>query len=59
VQEGEYALDAMLIASASAPMHVMPLPIVSHQRNRYYVVMHGGVRYLKQCRVYFQPTPSC
>ena len=49
----------MLIASASAPMHVMPLPIVSHQRNRYYVVMHGGVRYLKQCRVYFQPTPSC
>ena len=57
-QEGEYALDAMLIASGSAPVHVMPLPIVSHQRNRYYVVLQGGLRRLKQQRVYFQSTPS-
>lgn len=58
-QEGEYALDAMLIASPSAPAHVMPLPIVSHQRNRYQVTVNGGVRYLRQQRVYFQTTPSC
>jgi hypothetical protein len=56
--EGEYALDAMLIASASAPIHVMPLPIVSHQRNRYYVTLCSGLCYLKQQRVYFQSTPS-
>ena len=58
-QEGEYALDAMLIASTSAPLHVMPLPIVSHQRNRYHVVSQGGIHHLKQSRVYFRHTPSC
>lgn len=58
-QEGEYALHAMLIASPSAPAHLLPLPIVAHQRNRYQVILRGGVRYLKQNRVYFQITPSC
>ena len=56
---GEYALDAMLIAAPSAPVHVMPLPIVSHQRNRYTVFVHGGIKRLRQTRVYFQATPSC
>ena len=58
-QEGEYALDAMLIAAPSAPAHIMPLPIVSHQRNRYYVVVKSGIKSIKQQRVYFQSTPSC
>ena len=58
-EPGEYSLDAMLIAAPSAPVHVMPLPIVSHQRNRYLVYVHGGIKRLKQTRVYFQITPSC
>lgn len=58
-QEGEYALDAMLMASPSAPVHLLPLPIVAHQRNRYSVVSKRGIRYLKQHRVLFQDTPSC
>jgi hypothetical protein len=58
-QEGEYALDAMLVASPSAPIQILPLPIVSHQRNRYSVVSKQGIRYLKQHRVLFQDTPSC
>ena len=58
-EPGEYALDAMLIAAPSAPVHVMPLPIVSHQRNRYVVFVQGGIKRLRQSRVYFQLTPSC
>ena len=56
-QPGEYALDAMLIAVPSAPVHIMPLPIVSHQRNRYSVYVSGGIKRLRQSRVLFQPTP--
>jgi len=58
-QPGEYALDAMLIATPAAPAHIMPLPIVSHQRNRYAVHVSGGIKWLRQSRVYFQSTPSC
>jgi hypothetical protein len=56
---GEYCLDAMLIAAPTAPTHIMPLPIVSHQRNRYSVYVSGGIKRLKQTKVYFQNTPSC
>ena len=56
-QPGEYALDAMLIAVPSAPAHIMPLPIVSHQRNRYSVFVSGGIKRLRQTRVLFQITP--
>jgi len=56
-QPGEYALDAMLIAVPSAPTHIMPLPIVSHQRNRYSVYVSGGIKRLRQTRVLFQSTP--
>jgi hypothetical protein len=56
-QAGEYALDAMLIAVPSAPAHIMPLPIVSHQRNRYAVYVNGGIKRLRQTRVLFQSTP--
>jgi hypothetical protein len=58
-EPGEYSKDAMLIAVHTAPMHIMPLPIVSHQRNRYNVVVVGGIKHLKQSRVHFHFTPSC
>jgi hypothetical protein len=58
-QAGEYALDAMLIAAPNVALHIMPLPIVSHQRNRYSVFIKRGIKHLKQSRVYFQNTPSC
>jgi hypothetical protein len=58
-EPGEYSKDAMLIAVQSAPMHIMPLPIVAHQRNRYSVAVVGGIKHLKQSRVHFQFTPSC
>ena len=58
-EPGEYSLDAMLIAVQTAPVHVMPLPIVSHQRNRYSVRVAGGIKHLKQSRVHFRSTPSC
>ena len=58
-EPGEYSLDAMLIAVHTAPVHVMPLPIVSHQRNRYNVYVTGGIKHLKQSRVHFHFTPSC
>ena len=56
---GEYSLDAMLIAAPNVALHIMPLPIVSHQRNRYTVFIKRGIKHLKQSRVYFQCTPSC
>jgi len=58
-QPGEYALDAMLIAAPNMALHIMPLPIVSHQRNRYSVFMKRGIKHLRQSRVYFQNTPLC
>ena len=58
-EPGEYALDAMLISVTEAPVHIMPLPIVSHQRNRYTVHVIGGIKRIKQSRVYFHNTPSC
>jgi len=58
-EQGEYSLESMLIAAPSAPVHIMPLPIVSHQRNRYQVFNASGVKRLKQSKVYFQHTPSC
>lgn len=57
-EKGEYLLDAMLIAAPTAPSHIMPIPIVSHQRNRYTVYVSGGIKRLSQSRVYFQNTPS-
>ena len=32
----------------------MPLPIVAHQRNRYSVTTHHGIRYIKQHHVYME-----
>jgi len=58
-EPGEYSLDAMLIAAPTAPIHIMPLPIVSHQRNRYVIYVASGIKRLKQSKVYFRITPSC
>ena len=58
-QPGEYALDAMLIAAPNVALHIMPLPIVAHQRNRYTAIVKRGIKHLKQSRVHFQITPSC
>jgi hypothetical protein len=58
---GEYHSSAMLICPPHGPIHSMPLPIVAHQRNRYSVVSHFGIRFMKQHSVYmedFQHTPS-
>jgi len=57
-EAGEYSLDAMLIAAPTAPIHIMPLPIVSHQRNRYVIYVASGIKRLKQSKVYFRNTPS-
>jgi hypothetical protein len=51
---GEYATEAMLICPLSGPINNMPLPIVAHQRNRYSVLMHNGVRQLRQHRVGYE-----
>jgi len=58
-EQGEYLLESMLISTPTAPPHIMPLPIVSHQRNRYTVTVVSGIKRLKQSKVYFQNTPSC
>ena len=49
-QAGEYAAEVMLVCPQNVGLHAMPLPMVSHQRSRYSVVTHGGVKYLKQHR---------
>ena len=51
---GEYAREAMLICPLSGPVNNMPLPVVAHQRNRYSVVIHNGVRQLRQHRVGYE-----
>jgi hypothetical protein len=51
---GEYAKEAMLICPLSGPVHNMPLPVVAHQRNRYTVVVHNGIRQLRQHRVGYE-----
>ena len=51
---GEYSKEAMLICPLSGPIHNMPIPVVAHQRNRYSVVVHNGVRQLRQHRVGYE-----
>jgi hypothetical protein len=55
---GEYHSSAMLICPPGGPVHAMPLPIVAHQRNRYSVVEHFGVKYMKQSGVYMEDFPG-
>jgi hypothetical protein len=51
---GEYSKEAMLICPLSGPINNMPIPVVAHQRNRYSVVVHNGVRQLRQHRVGYE-----
>ena len=60
-QPGEYAAECMLIPPRSLGPACMPVASVSHQRNRYTVVTHAGIKHLKQHRVShedFQPPSS-
>ena len=57
-QPGEYHPSAMLICPPNGPVHCMPIPIVAHQRNRYSVVTHHGIRYIKQHNVYMEDFPT-
>lgn len=57
-QTGEYDRDACLICPPSGPLSAMPLPLVSHQRNRYTVYRSNGFRHLRQHRVHFQQAPA-
>jgi hypothetical protein len=50
----EYAREVMLICPPNGPVNCMPLPVVSHHRNRYSVVKVGGVRWIRQHGVHFQ-----
>jgi hypothetical protein len=53
-QPGEYAQEVMIIPPRAMGLANMPLPTVSHQRNRYSVVTHGGVKHLRQHRVGYE-----
>jgi hypothetical protein len=48
---GEYARECMLLCPQHMPLQCMPLPIMSHQRNKYRVVLNGGLKHLEQLRV--------
>ena len=59
-QPGEYARGCMLICPPGSQWQCMPLPIMSHQRNRYKVHVVAGVKHLQQLRVAHEDfvTPS-
>lgn len=47
-QSGEYAKEVALICPPNGPTQCMPLPSISHQRNKYSVTTVGGVRHIVQ-----------
>ena len=53
-QPGEYHSSAMLVIPPYGPLHCMPLPMVAHQRNHYYVEKKDGIIHLKQKNVYYE-----
>ena len=57
---GEYARECVLVCPPNAPLHCMPLPMMSHQRNKYRVRISNGVKCLDQVRVRHEDfaTPS-
>lgn len=56
-QPGEYAAECMLIPPRALGPVCMPVPSVSHQRNRYSVVTLAGIKHLKQHRVGYEDFP--
>jgi hypothetical protein len=57
-QPGEYAAECVLIPPRAIGPASMPVPCMSHQRNRYSVVTHGGVKHLRQHRVAWEDFQS-
>ena len=53
-QAGEYAVECMLIPPRALGVASMPVPSVTHQRTKYTVVSHGGVKHLRQHRIGFE-----
>ena len=53
-QPGEYSVECMLMCPRNIPLISMPVPCMSHQRNKYSVINHGGLKCLKQQRVGFE-----
>lgn len=52
---GEYNKQAMLVVPPGGPVHCMPLPVVAHQRNRYFPITGpDGVRRIGQRDVYYE-----
>jgi hypothetical protein len=51
---GEYQSSDMLVLPKHCAVHSMPLPVVSHQRNKYKVVLRHGRRHIQQCKVYYE-----
>lgn len=51
---GEYAQECLLMCPANAPLACMPLPIMSHQRNRYIVKTSGGFVQIMQMNVAYE-----
>lgn len=50
-QVDEYHPSVMLICPPNGPVNNMPVPIVSHQRNRYKIETISGIKYIKQLKV--------
>lgn len=57
-QPNEYSVECMLICTKAMGFACMPVPCMSHQRNRYSVTSHGGVKQLTQHRVSFEDFAS-
>lgn len=53
-EESEYSPECMLVCPPEIGLQCMPLPIMSHQRNRYSVVVNGGHKHLRQHKVAFE-----
>ena len=51
---GEYAQESLLITPFCAPLVCMPLPMMSHQRNKYVVTTAGGYNQIQQVNVAFE-----
>ena len=60
-QPGEYASECMLVCPSKDHLPCMPLPCMSHQRNKYQVEIKGSLRTMKQLRVQHEDfvAPSC
>lgn len=51
---GEYARECCLICPPHISLHCLPLPMMSHQRNKYQVYISNGIRTLRQVRVSYE-----